>query len=662
MDCPDACSLTAVVEGDRLVALKGSTTNPFTAGFMCSKMQRYPERVHGADRLHYPLMRNGPKGTKSFRRVSWEEALAHVARRISTIRETFGPGSVLPYHYDGSNGVFATGMVDDALWRSLGVCEPIRTLCAAPASGAATAIYGKMPGTDPTDLAYSKTIVLWGQNPRVSNIHLVPHLNAALDRGAKLVVLDPRKTGMAKRAHLHVPLWPGSDLAIALALIAECERRGLVAHEFLKNHTRHADLLLAAAAPWTLERAAHEARVPVATLKSLADLYLGTERPVMTRIGWGLERNRNGDGAMAALLALPAVCGHFGVRGGGYLLSQSGAWRVAAQDLAGVPDSPRRHVNISQLATALRADEAEPIKALIVYDANPMVSTPDQEGVRRGLQREDLFTVVMEQVMTDTCDYADVILPVPTFIEQHELHRAYGTSILQRITPAIPAVGESRPNEVIFADLARRLGFEGPAFDPSPAALEARWLKTVKGAGPDDLDRLRATGSATLTSPTGRPPVAFVDVFPYTKDQRADLHPEEWRAKGVDVFAFAPDPSVPETPFAVLSPATDSTINSILGELSDRTLPCHISPGDAALVGVSDGDFVKLSNSTGSLVAKATLDPDLRPGVLVVPKGVWLRNGPARATANALVSEAVTPATGGATYNDARVRLVRLDP
>lgn len=658
MDCPDACSLSATVENGRVTALDGDGRNPFTAGFMCSKMKRYPERMYGSDRLTHPLIRDGAKGSGLFRIAEWDEALDRVADALRDTKARWGGRAILPYAYNGSNGVFASGMVDEALWRSLEACEPLRTLCAAPASGAASAVYGKMPGTDPSDWVHAKTIVLWGQNPRVSNIHLVPHLHAALDRGARLVVLDPRRTGPAKRADLHVPVWPGSDLALALALIAEADRRGRVARAFLDAHTRNADLLLAEARPWTLERAADIARVPVDLVARLYDAYAG-EGPVVTRVGWGLERNRNGDGAMAAILALPAIFGHFGVRGGGYLLSQSGAWRVDTSQLPGVPN-PRRHVvNMSQLGSALTADDPK-IRTLVVYDANPMVSSPNQSAIERGLLRDDLFTVVLEQVMTDTCRFADVILPVPTFLEQHELHRAYGTSILQRITPAVPLVGDVRPNEVVFADVARRLGFEGPAFDPRPEALEARWLSGVRGAGPGDLDRLKTSGTATLSSPNGRPPVAFVDVFPYTDDGRADLHPEAWRRMGADVFTFRPDPGTSEHPFAMLSPATDTTINSILGELQTTLQPCHVAPSDAARLGIVDGDRVEAANDLGRLEAVARIDPDLRPGILVVPKGIWRRNCPSGFGANAVIPETVTPATGGASYNDARVHLRRL--
>ncbi|HYC78387.1 MAG TPA: molybdopterin-dependent oxidoreductase, partial [Planctomycetota bacterium] len=301
MDCPDSCSLDAEVRDGRVVALHATPAHALTAGdgapFFCSKMSRYPERSRGPDRLGVPLRRVGRKGEARFEPVGWDAALDLVAARLDAVRRVRGGDAILPYHYDGSNGVFAHDAVDGALWRSLGAVETLRTLCAAPATGAATEMYGKFPGVAFQDYVEARTVVLWGCNPSVSNTHLAPHLLAARRAGAAFVAVDPRRTPFAATADLHLRLRPGSDLAVALWLIAETERRGRLAADFLRAHAKNHESLLARARPWTAERAAAAADVDVRDLARFADLYLDRS-PAVIRVGWGMERNRNGDGAM----------------------------------------------------------------------------------------------------------------------------------------------------------------------------------------------------------------------------------------------------------------------------------------------------------------------------------------------------------------------------
>ena len=333
MDCPDACSLEARVEGGKVTALRATTAQPVTAGFMCAKMARYPDRVNGPDRILTPLIRRGPKGSGSFEPASWDAALDEIVTRFRDVIRRHGGEAILPYHYDGSNGVFAHDLVDEALWRRLGASRLARTLCAAPATEAATAVYGKMAGVAFPDYVHARAIVVWGANPGESNIHLVPHLNEARKRGAKLVVIDPRRNQIAHHADLHLAVWPGSDLVVALWLIGEIERRGKVATAFLEAHTRNARPPARRGAPGHDRRSPPRRRAsPPRDLERLADLYLEAD-PALIRIGWGLERNRNGDGAMAAILAIPAIAGKFGVRGGGYTLSNSGAYRTKSDEM-----------------------------------------------------------------------------------------------------------------------------------------------------------------------------------------------------------------------------------------------------------------------------------------------------------------------------------------
>jgi anaerobic selenocysteine-containing dehydrogenase len=657
MDCPDACSLEAETRDGRVVALRAGGGHSVTQGFMCAKMTHYPERMYGADRILTPLRRVGPKGDGRFVPVSWDEALDAVARLLERTRRLHGGEAILPYHYDGSNGVFAHDAVDGALWRALGACEIERTLCAAPASTVAAALYGKMAGVAFPDYVDASLIVLWGANPSVSNTHLVPYLEAARKRGAKLVALDPRRTPFAAKADLHLALRPGTDLCLALALAAEAERRGALASEFLATHATGVEALLAAARPWTLARAAAEAGVEEADLRRFADLYFAAS-PAVLRLGWGPERNRNGDGAMAAILALPALLGKFGVRGGGYTLSNSGAFRTASGAMTLVPEpAGRRVVNMSALGRALAPEATPAVRVLFVYDANPMVSTPETEAVRRGLLREDLTTIVFEQVMTDTARYADLVLPAATFLEQNELHRGYGALVLQRIVPAAPMYGEGRPNEHVFAELAARLGFRGEAFSADPETLAARFLRASAALPGEATARLARDGVVEL-SYDGKPgPVQFVNSFPNTPDAKIRLDPPEWRRAGLDVYAYLPDPTTPQYPLALLSSATARTINSTLGDLDRRPQVCSLHPEEAAARGVAEGDLVRVFNEQGSLTCPAHVDATQRRGTVSIPKGVWLRNTREGRGANALISAGRTVVSGGAVYNDARVQV-----
>jgi anaerobic selenocysteine-containing dehydrogenase len=659
MDCPDACSLEAKVDAGRVTSLRATKAQAVTAGYMCAKMGHYPDRVNGKDRILTPLVRRGPKDSVRFEPVSWDAALDEIVARLRDVIARRGAEAILPYHYDGSNGIFAHDLVDEALWRRLGVSRLARTLCAAPATEAAVSVYGKMAGVAFPDFVHARCIVVWGANPGESNIHLVPHLNEARKRGAKLVVIDPRRNQIAHHADLHLAVWPGTDLVVALWLIGEVERRGRLAQAFLEAHTRNAGLLLDEARRVTTHDAAREARVSERDLERLADLYLESS-PALIRIGWGLERNRNGDGAMAAILAIPAVAGKFGVRGGGYTLSNSGAYRTRSEEMLATPapNPAPRLLNMTELGKILDPSFAPPVEALFVYDANPMVSTPDTEGVRRGLLRDDLFVVAFDQVFTDTCRYADVVLPATTFLEQHELHRGYGAMAVQRIKPAAAPRGEARPNEVVFADLAARFGFGGPDFDVRPENLVGKFVAASRALPTDAAAKLARGEVVTPDFGGGEAPVQFDTVFPPTADRRADLHPEAWRRAGHAAFRYAPDPVTPGFPLALLSPATRKTINSVLGESVTEPLGCHLSPADAKSRGIVEGALVEVRSPTGAIRARAHLDDSLRPGVCVVPKGAWHRNCPSGANANALISSAVTPISGGATYNDTRVEVM----
>lgn len=660
LDCPDACSLTVQVEGDRVVKLDGTARNPMTAGYICSKVRRFPELLYGEDRLLYPGVRRGPKGAGAFERVSWDEALALVAARLGEARERFGGESILPFSYGGSNGPLSQDTTDLRLFARLGASRLARTVCAAPTGRAALGLYGKMPGVALPDYVHARLIVIWGVNPSNSGIHLVPILQEAQKRGAKLVVVDPRRTPLAKKADLHLAPRPGSDLPLALAVISwifESEQADL---EFLEAHCHGAEELRRRALPWTFGRAARATGVQAAEIETFARLYVESS-PAVIRSGWGFERNRNGGSAVAAVLALPAVAGKFGVRGGGYTMSQSGAWafdRAAATALAPGEAPETRTINMNRLGEALTrpSDPGEPpVSVLFVYNCNPLMTMPDQERVRRGLLREDLFTVVFDPVMTDTARYADVVLPATAFLEHDDLSNGYGALALQRVVPVVPPAGEARSNIAVFADLLHRLGLARPGEPETPAEV----AEALLGKAPrlrEDLDR-----DGIAFPDVGWNPLPFVDSFPKTPDRKVHLVPEalDREAPG-GLYAFREDPATDRFPLALLSPATNRTISSTLGQLHKKIVPLEIHPQDAAHRGIAEGDVVRIWNELGEVETLAHLNPDLTPGVTCLPKGLWSHNTRSGTTATALAPATLTDLGGGACFNDARVEVARV--
>lgn len=657
LDCPDACSLTVQVEDGRVVKLDGTARNPYTAGFICSKVRRFPELLYGEDRLLYPGVRRGPKGAGEFERVSWDEALGLVAERFTEARARFGGEAILPVSYGGSNGPLTQDTTDLRLFARLGASRLARTVCAAPTGRAATGLYGKMPGVALPDYVHARLIVIWGVNPSNSGIHFVPFVQEAQKRGAKLVVVDPRRTPLAKKADLHLAPRPGSDLPLALSVISWLFESGRADLDFLETHCHGADELRLRARPWTFERAAAATGLRAAEIETFARLYAEAS-PAVIRSGWGFERNRNGGSAVAAVLALPAVAGKFGVRGGGYTMSQSGAWgfdRAAATAVAPGEVPQTRTINMNRLGEALTDLSDPPVSVLFVYNCNPLMSIPDQERIRRGLLRDDLFTVVFDPVSTDTARYADVVLPATTFLEHDDLSNGYGALALQRVVPVVPPAGEARPNVAVFADLLHRLGLARPGEPETPAEIAAALL----GKAPRLSEELDRNGLAFPDA--GWNPLPFVDSFPKTPDRKVHLVPEELdREAPGGLYAFREDPATDRFPLALLSPATNRTINTTLGQLHKKIVPVEIHPQDAAPRGIAEGDVVRVWNELGEVETLAHLNPDLIPGVACLPKGLWSHNTRSGTTASALAPATFTDLGGGACFNDARVEVARV--
>lgn len=656
LDCPDACSLEVELVDGRVGRLHGTSVNPATADFICGKVRRFAAHHNGPERLLFPAVRDGRKGEGRFRRVSWDEALHLVADRLVETARVSGGSAILPFYYGGSNGALTQNSTDARFFRRLGACRLLRTVCASATSRAAAGLYGRMPGVAYGDYESARLIVIWGANPSASGIHLVPSLQRARERGATLVVIDPRRTPLAHQADLHLPVRPGTDLPVALSLIRFLFESGRADGAFLERHASGAEELRRRAESWTFERAAAVAGVPTADLQGLAGLYADT-RPAVIRCGWGLERNRNGGSATAAILALPAVAGHFGVRGGGYTMSNSAASNLAAACDDPEPDS--RVVNMNHLGSVLAETGPGRIAALFVYNANPLMTIPDQNAVRRGLEREDLFTVVNDAVMTDTARYADVLLPATTFLEHHELSRGYGAYSLQYARPVVAPAGEARPNYELFAELGRLAGLARPGDVELPRDLALQALR----AFPDPAAALaRLEAGESLPPPVGRAPVQFVDVFPQTPSGRIELAPAELESEApAGLYAWQPDPGTSDYPLALISPALAQTISSTFGQLLKGPAAIELHPVDAQSRGLTDGRRVRVFNALGEVRCRLRVNPDLRPGVALLPKGLWARHTENGATACALAPDSLSDLGAGACFNDARVEVVAID-
>src|SRR5919108_4970588 len=527
LDCPDTCSLTVTVEADRIVKIRGSHANPYTAGVLCAKVPAmYPEFVHGPGRLTTPLRRVGAKGEGRFERISWSNALDVIHDRFTAVIAEHGPQAIMPLNYGGPHGLLAGGLMDLRFFHRLGATLLDRgPLCGGIRTEAWNGTFGAAPGIPPEQVEHSRLIVAWGNNVTWSNLHLTPIIDRARRAGAKLVVVDPKRTKIAERADLHLAIRPGTDVVLAWAIAAELERRGHLDRAFIERHVAGFEEFMARARQWTPDAAAREGGLPEDDVRRFAE-WFATISPTAISVGNGLERNRNGGSGIRAVFALPALAGKFGVRGGGLVNGASFAFpktpaKLARPDL--VPEGTRT-LNIVDVGRHLTdAALTPPLKAIFIYNHNPLVVHPDQNRMRRGLAREDLFVVGSDVVMTDSLAYADVILPACSHFEHDDLFAAYGTHWLQRAEPVIPPQGEALPNTEIFRRLAARFGFDDPIFRASDAELMD---DAIDGADPR-LRGLRPSqiplDAALMMTFDGAQANLFGNVFPTTKSGKVEL-------------------------------------------------------------------------------------------------------------------------------------------
>ncbi len=661
LDCPDTCSLTVSVEHERIVAIRGSHANPYTAGVLCAKVpEAYPAFVHGARRIVTPLRRTGRRGEGGFERISWQEALDTIHARFTAIIATHGPQAILPLNYAGPHGFLAGGSMDLRFFHRLGASLlDRRPLCGGIRTEAWVGTFGAAPGMRPEQADAARLIVAWGNNVTWSNLHLMPVINRARRKGAKLVVVDPRRTTVARQADLHVALRPGTDVVLAWAVAAELERRGALDRAFIARHVDGFDEYMAPARRYSVAEAARVCGVPEGQVQTLAEWY-ATISPAAISVGNGLERNQNGGSGIRAVFALPVLAGKFGVPGGGLINGAGFAFpktpaRLQRPDLA--PPGTRTLNIVDVGAHLLDPRLRPPIQAVFIYNHNPVVVHPDQNRLRRGLLREDLFVVGADVAMTDSMRYADVVLPAASHFEHADLYAAYGQHWLQRAEPVIPAQGEALSNTEIFRRLAARFGFADPVFTASDAELmDAAVDGDDARLGGVRPSRIPVDRALAMTA-GGDDFVLFANVFPNTKSGKAELaSPYLERKYGARLPRYLAVDS--RYPLTLISPASDRRITSTFGGVDgDAPPPLEMHPDDAAARGLADGMRVRVWNDLGEVRLPLRVGDAVPRGVVSSLKGAWLATSDNGQTISALCPAHHADISEGACFNDARVEV-----
>ncbi len=668
LDCPDCCGLLVNFDGVKASRLRGDPAHPITKGFLCGKVAQYLEREYSPDRLLYPQKRIGAKGEGRFARISWDEALDEIANNLSKVSREYGPESILPYSYGGTLGFLNGAGGDRRFFHRLGASRLDRTICASAGAAGLTATLGLRYATEPEQFAKSKLIIAWGANVMGTNVHLWPFILEARRNGAKFYCIDPVQNRTGKLADKHFAVYPGSDLALALGLMHVIFAEGLEDQEYLEQHTSGSQSLRRLASEYPPERTAALTGIPAEEIISLAREY-ATVRPAAIRVNYGVQRSERGGNAVRVIAMLPAVIGSWREAGGGLQLSTSHAFQLNRTALER-PDlqlrSPlgreARLVNMSELGKALTTLDEPRVHAMVVYNSNPATVAPNQNLVRQGLAREDLFTVVLEQFQTDTADFADIVLPATTFLEHTDIYFAYGHYYLQMARPALPAPGEAKPNTEVLRMIAQRMGIE----DDAVLATDDQMIRdlldsdhpSIKGITLEQLEREHFV--RLKVSADGKPFLPFSDGGFGTADGKCDLDvssldyvpPVESRLGDESLRA--------DYPLELVSPKLDDTMNSTFGNRASvdaQTAVVHLHPADAAAREIVSGNQVRVFNGRGSCLLRAEVDAVSRPGVATAPSTRWNKRAADGRNINVLTSDRLTDIGGGAVFYSCLVQV-----
>lgn len=686
LDCPDSCGVLVTVNNasGRAVKVQGDPAHPVTRGFLCGKVAKMLDRVYAPDRLLYPMRRKpgvakgslvAGRESEAFERISWDEALTGIAAKLSAVTSQFGPEAVLPYSYAGTIGQLGYGSMDRRFFHRMGASQLDRTICSSAGGAALTSVYGIRLGTQPQDYAKAGMVIAWGANIHGNNIHLWPFIEEARRAGAKLVVIDPYRTRTAALADEHMAIRPGTDSLLALGLmhvifsegledaayLAECVNDWPVLREHAL-HANHAPDAVAAVTGIAAERI-------VALARDYASCFGSTGKGAVIRLNYGVQRSENGGTAARAVAMLPLVIGSWKHAGGGLTLSTSGSFpfnTAALQMPELMQKSPLgrtpRLVNMSELGQALTTLGNPPVKALFVYNSNPAVVAPNQNAVLKGMRRDDLFTVVHDQFFTDTADYADYILPAPTFLETKDVQGAYGHLFAQVSNRAIEPRGEVWNNVRLFGELGKRM-FGDACFDDREDELIDTALRTDHPwfAG-ITRDRLERDGHAELELP-GPLPFSTADWFK-TVSGRAEVLP---LPEFVPALESRSAEAASRYPLEFLPRKADNYMNStFVNQPGHQAMEIknagvlELHPVDATVRGIATGDAVEVFNGRGRIALKAVVNEQVGVGVVAARLG-WNKLSAGAAGLNALTSETLTDIGGGATFYSTLVEVRRAE-
>ena len=657
-DCPDTCAWKVELEAGKVVRVSGDEAHPVTQGIICAKARYYPERIYGPRRVLYPMRRTGPKGSGEFERINWDEALSEIQVRWQKLIETYGPEAILPYSYAGTEGVINKAGMDRRFFHRLGATQLERTICSAAGSLGYKLAYGELRGFDPLDSVEAKLIIFWGINALETNLHQALLADKARKKGAKIIVIDVHRNKTACWADDFYLILPGSDGALALGIAHILLREQWIDRDWLERNAVGFEEFVAETKNYPPEKVARLTGLTIEQIKALARLY-ALSKPSFIRIGNGLQHHDNGGMNTWAIALLPALTGVWREVGGGALKFNS-AYFPLNRDALERPDllqgSPRR-VNMIQLGKTL-TELTPPIRSLYVYNSNPAAVAPEQQLVLQGLQREDLFTVVHEQVWTDTARWADLVLPATSSLEHADLYVSYWHTILQWAEPVIPPLGESRSNIRVFGELAKRMGFSDPCFqdtteDMARQALAAPYWQ-AQGI---TLERLQEERFIPLQ--VAKRPFA-VGKFA-TPSGKIEFKSERAIQLGLTALPShrrlqeGPETSSLELPFTLISPPNHFFLNSTFADIPALTTKAgvptvEIHPEDAARLGIAQGERVRVTNSRGQVYLRAVVDNSVLPGVLVAPGVWWLESYDEGLGINALTSARIGDIGQGAVF------------
>ncbi len=664
-DCPDTCGMLVTVEDGVATKIQGDPSMPFTQGTLCTKVAYYLERTYSPDRLLHPLRRVGPKGSGRFERISWDAALDEIAARLKPLAAE-DPQCILPLSYAGTMGMVQYSSMDRRFFHRLGASILDRTLCSSAGKAGIKATLGGSVGMDPERFDEARLILLWGANPVVSNLHLWSRVQEAKRRGAKVVAIDPYKSLSAEKCTQHVALLPGTDGALALAMMHVLIAENLLDRDYIARHTLGFEPLAERVSQYTPQWAAQVCGLGVEEIVQLAREY-GTTKPAAIRLNYGMQRHAGGGIAARTIACLPALTGAWRDVAGGIVLTTADFYgfdhaALERPDLLG--GRKPRVINHSQIGEALTAAEP-PVKAVIVYNNNPVAVCPESDKVLAGFRREDLYCVVMDSFMTDTADYADLVLPATTQLEHYDVHKSYGHLYAVANNPAIAPVGESLPNSEVFRRLAARMGFDEPCFrDSDEDICRTALASTQPRMRGIDWEGMKKNGWQRLDVPARFAPFAEGG-FP-TPSGKCEFYSAALERQGIDPLPFYNPPAEPAAAgeLQFISPPARNFLNSSFAHLKrfrdlegEPRLELHSA--DAAARGIRDGDLVRVFNARGSLRLRARVNDRPRRGVVVAPSVWWKKHSPDRGNANNLTAQRISDLGGGATFYDCRVQVER---